>query len=289
MRIALSGSSGFIGSHLLEILKADSLNEVYLLKWQRDKWFLLEGNGSGGYYPSLAPLEVDLVILAGSSMPKNRLELDDLDAAYENVTSAIEFSKMEILGRPRIVYLSTTDVYGFDEPVSEHSSLNPASLYALSKLFSERLLKKFSEKVNYDLTILRIGHVFGPGERAFEKVIPSMMRSSLDRGELEVFGSGYEHRSFLFVKDLVGMVSQLIHRAVAPKLINIVGSESISIRELAEVISEITPNGSAITFTSELDTPKDQLFDKSLMLGFFAEKQTPLKEALREALDSLKI
>jgi nucleoside-diphosphate-sugar epimerase len=288
MKIAISGSSGFIGAHVLKALRGDPKNEIKLLKWRNDCWELLTEDGKGGLIQSESPLDADVVILIGASMPKDKSQVNDLISAGSNVNSALEFTKIPSVGTCKILYFSTIDVYSFDEVVGENTEPRPSSLYGHAKLFSEMLLKEFAQQKGHKLSILRVGHVFGPGESEVAKVVPSMLKGSLNLGEIRLFGEGREQRSFLFVRDLVSMVQEAIRREDIPSLINLVGSQSCSIAELAKLVSNISPRETKIIRMRAAGKPVDQKFDKSLMRRIFRQSQTTLELGLMEELETLQ-
>jgi len=287
MKIAISGSGGFIGTHILKAFSDDAENDIRLLKWRGDRWELSTEDGKTAPILSSSEIDVDVVILLGASMPKDRSEVNDFTSAVSNINSSSEFTKLPFLRSLRILFFSTIDVYSFDNLVSESTDPQPASLYGHAKLFCEMLLREFAEQNGHELSVLRVGHVFGPGENEATKVVPRMLKDSKDLGVIRVFGEGDERRSFLFVRDLVSMVQELIHQREIPSLINLVGSESRSIAELAKLVASISRNETKIIRTRAAERPTDQEFDKALMHKVFSKPQTSLAQGLREELDSL--
>jgi nucleoside-diphosphate-sugar epimerase len=286
MRVAISGSSGFIGAHILKALRDNAQAQTQLLKWREESWELSDFEGEEKKREATLHLDVDYVLLVGASMPKSHRELNDATAAYSNISSAFQFTQIPTVRPMRILYFSTVDVYPFHGTVSEHTEPRPSTLYGDSKLVSEKLLQEFAEREGHTLSVLRIGTVFGPGEAGSKKVIPTMLKSAVEMSALEVMGEGLEHRSFLFVRDLVTMVTHIMERTDVPSPINLVGFRDISIEELAELVSTLSAKPLPILRRPTSKTPRDQKFDKSLMQKVFPQSQTPFETALREELES---
>src|SRR3546814_5345856 len=80
------------------------------------------------------------------------------------------------------VIFSTIDVYAPVDSgcLTEASPVDPPSLYGASKFFCEKLVAAYAMDHGYDHAILRIGHTYGPGEDAYEKLIPQAIRALLE-------------------------------------------------------------------------------------------------------------
>lgn len=113
-------------------------------------------------------------------------------------------------GIRRFIFASTCSVYGAsDEIMDERSRLNPVSLYAKSKIASERVLADLSDN-NFRPTILRFGTVYGlSGRTRFDLVVNLLSAKAVHDGQITVFGPD-QWRPFVHVSD----VAQAVLRAV---------------------------------------------------------------------------
>jgi nucleoside-diphosphate-sugar epimerase len=185
------------------------------------------------------------------------------------------------------LYLSSLDVYNFQNVVDEKTSPDPQTLYGHSKLFSEKILGAYSNTFGHALTVLRLGTLFGPGEREYEKVIPSMLKEAKAGLDLHLAGAGSERRSFLFVRDAASVIHEALITPEFPPLVNLVGQEEISILGLAEKISRIPATRVAVVNGPDSYLTVDHQFKKTLMNTISPRRQTPLDEALRIEFESI--
>ena len=104
-------------------------------------------------------------------------------------------------GIRRFCFASTCSVYGAsDEFLEERSHLHPLSLYARSKLASEKVLTQMADE-QFSPVILRLGTVYGlSGRTRFDLVINLLTAKAVKEGKITVFGGG-QWRPFLHVND----------------------------------------------------------------------------------------
>ena len=104
-------------------------------------------------------------------------------------------------GIRRFCFASTCSVYGANDHIlDEWSELNPISLYAQSKLASEKVLIQMADE-SFSPVILRFGTVYGlSGRTRFDLVVNLMTARAIVDGKITVFGGG-QWRPFLHVDD----------------------------------------------------------------------------------------
>jgi UDP-glucose 4-epimerase len=86
---------------------------------------------------------------------------------------------------------------------------------------------------------LRLGHIFGPGEEVFRRVIPNLIRAMLRGDQPQLSGDGATERDYLYVDDAVSaIIAASMHERL--DLINVVRGESISILNVAKHVAELT-------------------------------------------------
>lgn len=126
---------------------------------------------------------------------------------------------------------------------------DPDSRYGLEKLFSERLFDAFARNYGINIRVARFHNIYGPegtykGGR--EKAPAAMIRKALTAQEdktgfksFEVWGTGQQTRSFLYIDDCIDAV-RLLMNSNFTEPINIGSEESISIKGLANIAIELT-------------------------------------------------
>jgi nucleoside-diphosphate-sugar epimerase len=117
---------------------------------------------------------------------------------------------------------------------------NPDSEYGWEKLFSERLFLSFHRNYGLNVRIARFHNIFGPmgtWKGGKEKSPAAMCRKAAetpDGGEIEVWGSGMQTRSFLYVDECVEAVLRLMDSELS-KPVNIGSEEMVTINQLASM------------------------------------------------------
>ena len=150
----------------------------------------------------------------------------------------------------RLIFASSCSVYGkTHELCYENSSTNPVSLYAQTKLDSEKELME--SKI--DTKILRFSTIFGPAERLrFDLVVNLFIAQAYYEKKITVFG-GEQERPFLHVKDASNSIMNFLNYKITnTQDIYNVGCDELNgtINEIAKLIEKNTP-GSSISLLSE--------------------------------------
>jgi nucleoside-diphosphate-sugar epimerase len=176
--VLLTGASGFIGKHLLAALisKYGKDNVLALTSAPlTDCRYLLHLDysfGSGYFADNGYADSITTIIHAGAFTPKNSAQANDWKQSNSNIHNTAVLLEADLPRLEKFIYLSTLDVYGNDEIISENSTVAPASLYGHSKLYGEKMVTAWANDKKVFAQILRVGHVYGPGEEAYQKIIP---------------------------------------------------------------------------------------------------------------------
>lgn len=137
-------------------------------------------------------------------------------------------------------YTSTLDVYGLPHscPIGEDHPLRPVTYYAASKLAAESLLAVWSARSGVPVAVLRLSHVYGPGDTS-SKAVPSLLTACLRGGRLVVHGDGGDVRDYVYVTDVAEAVARAVERRPAGAF-NIAAGTGTSIRELLAAVRGAT-------------------------------------------------
>jgi len=153
-------------------------------------------------------------------------------------TAAIlEASRRNSVGR--FVYASTWEVYGEPryEPMDEMHPCGPKHPYSVSKLAGDLITQTYGDQGSPSTVVLRLGTTYGPGMRT-NGVIPSFVLRALSGQPIEIQGTGSQSRQFTHVTDVANAFALAVESAAPARVYNIVGNDRISIREVAEMISQ---------------------------------------------------
>jgi len=190
-------------------------------------------------------------------------------------------------GVNRLLFASSCSVYGAtDHEVDEGSPLNPISVYAQTKVDSERaLLAALSEQ--FSPTILRFATVFGLGYRPrFDLVVNLLSGRARQDGRVTIY-NGEQWRPFIHVRDVVEAIVlalQAPQRVVAGEIFNVGDARlNYTLRQVAEAIQEVFPD-TTIEHVANADRRNYRVnFEKiRKRLGFEA------RHSLREGIEELK-
>ncbi|MCI5056681.1 NAD-dependent epimerase/dehydratase family protein [Phaeodactylibacter sp.] len=169
------------------------------------------------------------------------------NSAMINLNVAYEASRQKV---KRVFYSSSACMYPEhnqldpDNPNCEESSAypaNPDSEYGWEKLFSERMFLAFNRNYNLEVRIARFHNIFGPmgtWTGGKEKAPAAMCRKAAetpDGGELEVWGTGQQTRSFLYIDECVEAVLRFMRQENFTGPVNIGSEEMVTINELAQM------------------------------------------------------
>jgi nucleoside-diphosphate-sugar epimerase len=135
---------------------------------------------------------------------------------------------------------------------------------------------------------LRIGHVYGPGEEKYQKIIPVCFSKVLKNESIKLNGSGNTIRSFIYINDVISAILNSIKCKNGVGVINIVGGVPISIIDLITLICSISKIKPILEYLPVNLNERNIIFDNSKMLQFLDVVETPLNEGLIEEYKYMK-
>jgi len=185
----------------------------------------------------------DAVIHLAAVSDVNEVVRDPSRAELVNARGTEVMLEAALLERiTRVVYASTVWVYGGAagaEPLDEGTSLvPPAHFYTATKLAGELFCHSFDELYGVEQTILRFGIPYGPRARA-STVVAQFVERALAGEPLTVTGDGAQTRQFVYVQDLAEGVVSALAPVAAGRTYNLVGSEQVSVRQIAETVQQL--------------------------------------------------
>lgn len=290
MKVLLTGVSGFIGSQILRAActKFGKVNVMALTSRAHPDVYSVKYDPIGFNIDpdELEKFEkVELVVHAGAYTPKNSAQADNIKDCTGNIGFTEKLLELPFNSLKKIIYLSTVDVYESAPLIRENSAVVPATLYGFSKLYSERLVSIFSEhrKINYQ--ILRIGHVYGPGEEKYEKFLPKAIKSAIGALPVELWGDGSELRSYIYIDDVVKAVFNAIDVPSYVGVINVVGGLPISNLQLLDLLAKITGKPLELRFKEFSGQKRDYVFDNDKLKKHLLSSETELLTGLKAEVD----
>jgi nucleoside-diphosphate-sugar epimerase len=195
-------------------------------------------------------------------------------------------------GVRRFVFASTCSVYGAsDEILDEHSALNPVSLYARSKIASERVLRRMACSA-FSPVILRFGTIFGlSGRTRFDLVVNLLTAKAVMEKQITVFG-GDQWRPFVHVEDAAAAVVKVLEapRELAHNEIFNVGSDKLNytIQQVGELVQRLVPQARLISMGDDSDRRNYRVSFAKIhnRLGF--TRHRPLEYGIQQVIDAIR-
>jgi UDP-glucose 4-epimerase len=246
MRVLVTGGSGFVGSHVMDVLAAEGHDPVAFD-------LVPPRHHAPGTFPTVmgdiadaatarrAVRGCDAVIHLAAVADVNEVVVDPVRASRVNVHGTqmiLEAARRENV--ERVVFGSTVWVYAStSEEADESSSLaEPTHLYTATKLAGEMYTLAYSAMYDLAHTILRFGIPYGPRAR-LAAVVPTFVRRAQSGEALLIAGDGRQTRQFVYVEDLASGIVAALSRDAAGKTYNVVGDEQTSVREIAEAVRDL--------------------------------------------------
>jgi UDP-glucose 4-epimerase len=293
--VVVTGASGFIGSAVARRL--DRENGVRVVRLGRT----LEP-AADAFPVALEDLDrdvwregsvdrIDVLLHLGGYIPKT----PNAGMAVEpNFTSNLIGTRRLLESLPnvpdKIVFASSVDVYArTNDTITEGSRVDPGTLYAASKLFLEKLVELYARENSVDATVLRLGHIYGPGEGAFDKIIPKLIRTLLSKRDPVINGDGSLLRDYLYVSDAADGFARAAERRGIPGPINVVSGRSVSMRELAKLLVELTGYAGEIHYGPSQGAGNSFRFDNAEFVRALGDVTlVPLRSGLAAEIESFK-
>lgn len=231
MNILVTGGSGFIGSHVIDVL--------------------VEAGHSVTNLDLRPPHRSDIVHRTGSIVERSVVdeEVAKADAVYHiGGFSDIDLVRNHPIETIELNVLSTTYLLDACRKFKTRQFLYASSVYAYdrsghlyttSKAASERIIEDYGTLFGVPYTILRYATVYGPRNRASD-VVYLFVRGAKHDGCIEIHGDGMQKRNFTHVRDAAeGSAIAIGNKNCPNATVTIASEEGLTINELAERVKEI--------------------------------------------------
>ncbi len=295
--VLVTGGTGFIGSFLVEaLLDAGAKVRVPVrtknfrtLSERRDEVEWIEGDLRTAEYCTELVRGVDHVFHLASHRRNpdfhSKYSSDVMNGNVQMSLALIQGMK-EAGATPSVTFFSTANVPPSSDVIAlvQNEKLDG---YVLGKALCETLWFAASKQRKFPLLIVRPIGAYGPRDTFTEEgnVIPSLMvKAQKAKEHLDVWGSGHQHRVFLYVEDLIGAVMKLIERD-ATGIQYIVPPSSVEIRLLAKKIRDLVNPKVPIKFDPSKPDGKRSFVRLPMHESLKSYEWTPLEKGLKETVD----
>ena len=263
-RVLVTGGAGFLGSHLCEqlldrghdVLCVDNFfsssrhNVAHLLDNHRME--LLRHDVT---FPLF--VEVDEIFNLACPASPVHYQFDPTQTTKTSVIGAINMLGLAKRLKVKILQASTSEVYGDPNvhPQTEDywGNVNPIgvrSCYDEGKRCAETLFFDYRRQHDLAIKVVRIFNTYGPRMHPHDgRVVSNFIVQALKGENITIYGDGNQTRSFCYVDDLVEAILRMIDtpkNVTGP--INIGNPNEFTIRELAELVIELTGTKGKIVY-----------------------------------------
>jgi len=297
-KIFVAGHNGLVGAALCRHLQ--STGYVNLSLRSHKEMDLRDRQAVDRFFDEERPSHVFVAaakvggILANSSQPAEFLydnlmiECNLIDSAWRHGVRKLEF-------------LGSSCIYPkfAPQPMREEclltGPLEPTNeWYAVAKIAGIKLCQAYREQYGFCAISLMPTNLYGPGDNFDLKsshVLPALLRKFHEAKETKaeqvvVWGTGRPRREFLHVEDLADAAVMLMRQYDDPEIINVGTGRDVSIRELAEMIADITGYRGEIVFDdSKPDGTPQKLLDVSRLRATGWKRKIELREGIKQTYD----
>jgi len=296
VKFVITGGAGFIGSHIAKHLVEKNHNVIVVDNLSRGRLENLSKIKEQIEFKKMDILDFDSlkkVIFnsdgifhqaALTSVPESFIQKEKYHNVNVKGTENI-FKLAKEFGK-KVVYASSSSIYGNTTtiPIQENFEKNPINPYGITKLDDEKLAKKFHD-LGLSVIGLRYFNVYGIGQtNDYAGVITKFIDQINVNKSPIIFGDGTHTRDFISVEDIAKANLLSMESNTDFSFLNIGTGISTSIKELAELMIELSGKKLEISFDDlPLGDVKDSLADVSLAKKLINwNYETSLKNGLKK-------
>ena len=252
MKFAITGGSGFIGSHLAKrlvnenhhvtILNYKKLNSKNRLESILDKIDIigLDFDNLEEVKKELKGFDVIAHFVANAST-QSGLQNTDVDLKRGIISTYNILEAMRINNIKKIIFPSAPAIYGMPAKIptpEDAGMLLPLSLYGAAKLASEGMISAFCHLFSIKSWIFRLGNVVGPDMNR-GVIIDFIQKLNEDPHNLEILGDGQQKKDIIYVDDCIdGILFLFKNSNDVVNVFNLSSGTTITVKKIAEIIQK---------------------------------------------------
>jgi UDP-glucose 4-epimerase len=293
LRAVITGSTGFIGAHLVKSLRSQGWEVVTVSR--------TGGEALGGDHFQLPVTDSQVrSIIRQGDVVVHLAALGNDGASFNDpyeYGAVNAFGTLNVLEACRVhgaafVLASTQRVYApAEEPLTESSRLDPKSPYGFSKMVAETWTKMYSDLYGVPAVVLRLFSVYGPGQlisAGTSGVVSIFAHRALANEDMTVHGG--QVRDFTYIGDAVaGIEAAMQTERGWGNTYNIASGVAISLTELAGLVKEAAGSSSEVVVQGDYPDQSRYIADISRArtdLGY--DPKVSIAEGVRRYIDWLR-
>ena len=306
-RILVTGGAGFLGSHICDRLVKQGhdvicVDNFFTSQKSNVDHLLEEHNFELIRHDVTHPLwlEVDEIYNFACPAAPGHYQYNPIKTIKTSVVGCINMLGLAKRVNAKILHASTSEVYGdpdvHPQPESYRGNVNPIgprACYDEGKRAAETLMFDYHRQNRVQIKVIRIFNTYGPRMHPFDgRVVSNFIRQALRGEDITLYGDGQQSRSFCYVDDLVnGILSMMNSDPDFHGPVNLGNPDEFTIRELAELVVELS--GSASKIINARPLPEDDPTQRQPDITLAREKldwqpSIKLREGLSKTIDWFK-
>ena len=231
-KVIIIGGSGFLGSHVADVLSKIGYN-VVLFDKTKSKWIKKNQRMLVGNIQNISSLKK---AIRGAEFVYNFAAIADIGEALGNPINTV---KTNILGTVNI--LETCRKYKvkrfvFASSIYAHSS--QGGFYRTSKQSSELYIEEYNQRYGLNYTILRFGTVYGP-RADIRNNLSRIIFNALNKGNIKYSGTSKAKRQFIHVKDAARASINILSKKFINKNILVTGKRTSKIKDVLYLVANL--------------------------------------------------
>ena len=301
MKILITGVAGFIGSNLADLLIKNNFDVVgidnlsYGVSEQIPKGVIFHQEDIRDKKIHNLFSDVEYVFHLAAKNSIIDCENDPIETSDINVNGTINvFNAALKKNVKKVIYAESSAVYeGSKNLPSKESDVSPNSVYAKSKMATNRIANKYSQSKGLVTTGLRYFNVYGPKQdyrRTIPPVFSAFIINLLKGKQPTIFGDGSKKRDFIYVDDVNDFHLMCIENSdTNNEVFNIGSGKNYSIKYIYEEIKKILQSDINPIFGKNLDFEAQENLaniDKANSIGW--TPKIDLNTGLKRSIDYIK-
>ena len=301
-RVLVTGGAGFLGSNLCRRLLAEG-HEVMCL----DNYFTSQRSNIVDMigHPRFELIrhdvtepffcECDYIFNMACPASPPHYQFNPIKTMKVSILGTMNMLGLARRTKARVLQASTSEVYGdpivHPQPETYWGHVNPIgirSCYDEGKRAAETLCFDYLRSNKVDIRVVRIFNTYGPGMHPYDgRVVTNFIVQALTGEDITIYGDGSQTRSFCFVDDLVEGIVRLMDQEETVGPVNIGNPNEFTMKELAEIVLEVTGSRSNIVYLPlPGDDPKQRKPDITQAKDVLDwEPKVQLREGIAKTVD----
>lgn len=250
-KILVTGSAGFMGSHLYDqlfsmgyqVYGVDDLSGGFMRNVSQKRFFtkldLRDRAKTAAYIEKLKP---EIIFHLAADATEGRSQFTPFSAMDRNLVAYMNLLVPAIKnGMKKIILTSSMSVYGAQQvPFDEKMEPLPEDIYGISKAAMEKTTRVMANVYGFKYVIIRPHNVYGPRQNLsdpYRNVVGIFINRLLHGKNFYIYGDGKQKRAFSHIDDVIPtMIKAAFNPKVEGLAINIGSNSPITLNELSSIV-----------------------------------------------------